>query len=236
LRIGRSELTVLIGENGMGKSTLLRTLSGSIPSLQGEILMKGKNLKLWSKQALAKELAVVWTEPVNIGMIKVEEFVAYGRYPFINWLASLQEEDGIQIKRAIELCGIEHLRKRDFQSISDGEKQKVLIARAIAQNTPLIVLDEPTTHLDLKNTADIFILLKRVCTEFKKSILLSTHKIDMVLQLADKVWLVNKSSVVQDEPKSLMEKGLIQKELLSDNLSCSIVGDSFSFSLNQKGV
>lgn len=233
ISLGQAELLVLIGENGTGKSTLLKTLAGNIPVKEGEILLKGKSLQSWSKQKLAEMLAVVWTESLNIGMLSVEEFVAYGRYPFINWLAQLKEKDKIEIKRAIELCGIEHLKNRDLQSLSDGEKQKVLIARAIAQNTDLIILDEPTTHLDLKSTADIFMLLKKISSEFKKSILISTHKIGMGLQIADKVCLLNSSGLIQDNPKNMIDKGIIQKEMLSENLICNFDGKSFSFQLSK---
>lgn len=203
---------VVIGENGKGKSTFLKTLAADIPALGGRIELFGKELKNWNNQQLSSKIATVWTQKLIVGLISVEEFVAFGRYPFTNWLAKLKAEDREQIEQAMSLCGINHLRKKEFQSLSDGERQKVLIARAISQNTDIIILDEPTTHLDIKNTAEIFYLLKKLSSEHNKTIVLSSHKIEIALQLADQVILITEKAVEQDTAENLIANGRIKEE------------------------
>lgn len=232
LKVQRGEFIVLIGENGKGKSTLLKTLAGNLPALEGAIFLDEKKLSKWNKKQLAEKLAVVWTDSIDIGLISVVDFVAFGRYPFTNWLADMSGKDREVIEQSIQLCGIAELKERDVQSLSDGEKQKVLIARAMAQSTEVIILDEPSTHLDIKNTAEVFLLLKKLSTEYKKSIILSTHKIEMALQIADVIWLMSSSEIIQDTAENLIEKGSIQKELLSDKLIFK--KESNSFHLNIK--
>lgn len=212
VEVHEGEFIAIIGENGKGKSTFLRTLAADLPALNGSIELYGKDIKKWSNREISSRIAAVWTQKPSIGLISVDEFIAFGRYPFTNWLAKLKTEDREQIDQALILCGITDLKKKDIQSLSDGERQKVSIARAIAQNTDIILLDEPTTHLDIKNTAEIFYLLKKLSVEHNKTIVLSTHKIDIGLQLADQVIIITEGIVEQDTAEKLIAKGRIQKE------------------------
>ena len=231
LNVNKGEMLVVLGENGKGKSTLLKTISGNLKSKGGNIFLEDKKLEEWTKEKLAAKIAVVWTENVNIGMLSVEEFIAFGRYPYVNWLANMRRKDLEEIDKAIALCGIESLRKRDLQNLSDGEKQKVLIARAISQNTAIIILDEPTTHLDIKNTAEILLLLKNISQNLNKTIIISTHKVEMGLQVADKVWLMTASKVIQDTPSNILKNGDVEVEFLSKNVSYNKESNSFQLNM-----
>ena len=152
--VDQPKLITLIGRNGQGKSTLLKTLTGLIPAMDGEIFFGEKINKDLSHKEKSKLFSVVLTSPPAINNITVKDFVAYGRYPYTNWLAVKKEEDNWQINQAMELCGITNFAATNIANLSDGERQKVALARAIAQNTPIIFLDEPTSHLDLVNQSD----------------------------------------------------------------------------------
>lgn len=215
IAVGKEVFIAVLGENGRGKSTFLKTIAADLPPLAGSIELFGKFMHEWERPKLSGKLAAVWTGKVNIGLISVEEFIAFGRYPFTNWLAKMRKEDEEYIHLSLEMCGIEHLKTKDLQELSDGERQKVMIARAIAQNTEVIILDEPTTHLDLKNTAEIFNLLKELSRDHGKTVLVSTHKVEIALQIADQVILISENSVVQDTAENLLASGAIEKEFAS---------------------
>lgn len=199
-----SNLIALIGANGIGKSTLLRTLTGIQKPLAGEVLLNNKNITAYSQKELAQNLAVVLTESLPPSNLTVFELVALGRQPYTNWLGSLSPEDLNKVNKAIALTQIEHLRYKKHFEISDGQLQKVLIARALAQDTPLIVLDEPTTHLDLLHKVNLIKLLKQLAAETGKCILYSTHDLDLALQLSDQIVVMTPENVVQDTPKNLI--------------------------------
>ncbi len=191
------ELTCLIGENGAGKSTLLRTLSGFLPPVSGEIDILGKPLKSYRETDLAKVIGVVLTEKNNLQNMTVEELVGMGRSPYTGFWGRLRTEDKEKVAQAIALVGIGELKDRMVQTLSDGERQKVMIAKALAQETPIIFLDEPTAFLDYPSKVEILNLLHRLSSEEGKTIFLSTHDLELALRVADRVWLMTKKGAVQ---------------------------------------
>lgn len=207
LNLKAGKLTALIGANGIGKSTLLRTLTGIQKPLSGKVLLNGKDIHELDHLTLAQNLSVVLTEKLPPSNLTVFELVALGRQPYTNWIGTLTEEDLEKTKEAIELTQIAHLAQKKHYEISDGQLQKVLIARALAQDTPLIILDEPTTHLDLLHKVSVFKLLKKLSQQTQKCILFSTHDIDLAIQLSDEMIIMTPENVVQDDPCNLITKG-----------------------------
>ena len=203
--ISSGELTCLIGENGAGKSTLLRTLSGFLPPLSGEIHIMGKTLKSYRETELAKVIGVVLTEKSNVQNMTVEELVGMGRSPYTGFWGRLRAEDHAKVAEAIDLVGIAELSDRLVQTLSDGERQKVMIAKALAQETPIIFLDEPTAFLDYPSKVEILKLLHKLSSEAGKTIFLSTHDLELALRVADKVWLMTR----QDRLKTGLPEDLV---------------------------
>lgn len=207
LTLEKGKLIALIGANGIGKSTLLRTITGIQKTVSGTVLLNGKNIHEMNALALAKNLSVVLTEKLPPSNLTVFELVALGRQPYTNWIGTLTDEDIEKVNHALKLTQIEHLASKRHYEISDGQLQKVLVARALAQDTPLIILDEPTTHLDLLHKVALFKLLKKLTQETQKCILFSTHDIDMAIQLSDEMIIMTPETVVQDQPCNLISKG-----------------------------
>lgn len=207
LNLVAGKLIALIGANGIGKSTLLRTITGIQHPLQGTVLLNDKNIATYKPLDLAQHLSLVLTEKLPPSNLSVFELVALGRQPYTNWIGTLTQTDIDKVQQALELTQIEHLAQKKHYEISDGQLQKVLIARALAQDTPLIILDEPTTHLDLLHKVSLFKLLKKLTQETNKCILFSTHDIDLAIQLSDEMIIMTPEMVVQDEPCNLISKG-----------------------------
>lgn len=180
------ELTCLLGPNGAGKSTLLKTLTAFIPPIQGDIFIEGKSLKDYSAPELAKVIGVVLTEKLSISNMTVEELISMGRSPYTGFWGKMSEYDKMAVEESINLVNINNLRGRMVQTLSDGERQKVMIAKALAQETPVIFLDEPTAFLDYPSKVEILQLLKRLAIEKDKTVFLSTHDMELALQIADK--------------------------------------------------
>jgi iron complex transport system ATP-binding protein len=219
ISLSQGKLIALIGANGIGKSTLLRTLTGIQMPLKGIVLLKGKKVSEYNAKELAQTLGIVLTESLPPSNLTVFELVALGRQPYTNWLGTLSPEDIEQVNKAIQLTQIEHLiHKRHFE-ISDGQLQKVLIARALAQDTPLIILDEPTTHLDLLHKVNLLRLLKQLTSETGKCILYSTHDLDLALQLSDEMVVMTTGSVTQDTPQNLITNKIFDKLFNDENIS-----------------
>ena len=208
LNLKAGQLTALVGANGIGKSTLLRTLTGIQKPLGGKVILNNKNIQNYHPLALAQNLSLVLTEKLPPSNLTVFELIALGRQPYTNWLGKLSEEDLRKVKGALALTQIEHLAHKKHYEISDGQLQIVLIARALAQDTPLIILDEPTTHLDLPHKVSVFKLLKKLSQETNKCILFSTHDVDLAIQLSDEMIVMTPNHVEQDQPCNLISKGV----------------------------
>jgi iron complex transport system ATP-binding protein len=218
LCLEKGKLIALIGANGIGKSTLLRTITGIQKPLSGIVSLNEKNIHELNPLTLAQNLSVVLTEKLPPSNLTVWELIALGRQPYTNWIGKLTDTDIAKVNEAIALTQIEHLVSKRHFEISDGQLQIVLIARALAQDTPLIILDEPTTHLDLLHKVVLFKLLKKLTQETGKCILFSTHDIDMAIQLSDEMIIMTPETVIQDQPCNLILKGSFNTLFKDDNI------------------
>ena len=218
LNLQEGKLIALIGANGIGKSTLLRTLTGIQKPISGSVILNTKNLNDLDSWTIAQQLSVVLTEKLPPSNLSVFELIALGRQPYTNWIGKLTEIDILKINEAIELTQIAHLSDKKHYEISDGQLQNVLVARALAQDTALIILDEPTTHLDLVHKVSLFKLLKKLTKETNKCILFSTHDIDLAIQLSDEMIIMTPENVVQDEPCNLISKGIFDTLFVDENI------------------
>lgn len=205
------ELTCLIGPNGVGKSTLLRTISGFQPPLEGEIFLHNRPLSTYSPQELAREVSIVLTSKIDIAQLNVTEIVEMGRSPYTNFWGTLSTTDKLIVNDAIQQVGISHLSTRNLQELSDGERQKVMIAKALSQQTDLIILDEPTAFLDFPSKVETLLMLRRLAHEQHKSILLSTHDLELALQLSDCLWLMEPNQLSIGSSQELSRNGCLSK-------------------------
>ena len=188
----RGRLTCLLGENGIGKSTLLKTLSAFQPKMSGTIIVEGRELEQYSEKELARTIGIVLTEKPDVQQMTVRELVEMGRSPYTGFWGTLNDDDQKACEDAMTLVNIDHLKNRMVQTLSDGERQKVMIAKALAQQTPIIYLDEPTAFLDYPSKVDMLLLLSRISREAQKTIFLSTHDLELALQIADTAWLMGR--------------------------------------------
>lgn len=207
LKLDGGLLVGLVGQNGVGKSTLLRTLAGFQKSLSGEIRIKNRSLEKISSEDRSKLISVVLTErPASLNLTTLD-LIQMGRYPYTNWLGNLTPEDDMAIIQAVEDCQLEHVITRRLYELSDGQLQKVLVARALAQDTDLIILDEPTSHLDLRNKVEILDLLRRIATA-GKGVLISTHEISLAAKVCDEFWCMDFDAEIEaDKPDALIRSG-----------------------------
>ena len=202
------ELTCLLGPNGAGKSTLLRTLSAFLPPVKGDISIMGRNLRDYTDKELAKTIGVVLTEKTDLRNMTVYDLIGLGRSPYTGFWGTLHEDDRRVVDEAIEMVGIGPLKDRMIQTLSDGERQKVMIAKALAQQTPVIFLDEPTAFLDFPSKVEIMQLLHVLSRTTGKTIFLSTHDLELALQIADTIWLMDRDKgVVIGTPDKLAKDG-----------------------------
>ena len=235
------ELTCLIGANGIGKSTLLRTLAGFQPPLEGEILINKreilsqetsselsskkvtgisleKPLSQFSAQELAKEIGVVLTSRIDTPQLTIEEIIGIGRSPYTGFWGNLSAKDKQIVATAIQQVGIQHLAHRNICELSDGERQKVMIAKALAQQTRIIILDEPTAFLDFPSKVETLQMLRRLAHEEHKTILLSTHDVELALQLADQIWLMESQHLSIGTPRELADNGSLSRFIERDGI------------------
>lgn len=202
------ELTCLLGANGVGKSTLLRTLSAFQPKLGGSIYIEGREIERFTDGELARTIGVVLTDKPDVQNMTVTELVSFGRSPYTGFWGRCSADDMRIVAEAMELVGIGSLATRLVSTLSDGERQKVMIAKALAQQTPVIYLDEPTAFLDYPSKVDMMQLLHRISREMQKTIFLSTHDVEMALQIADTVWLMSRDSgIAAGTPEDLALDG-----------------------------
>lgn len=227
LDIHLGELTAVIGINGSGKSTLLKTLIGDLPALSGDILLSQKPLSHFSSKHLAEHISIVLSKPVFSNNLKVAEVVALGRHPYTNWLGLLTDEDRKIIKKALALTGLKSRKEALCNELSDGQLQKVFIARALAQNTEIIVLDEPTNHLDLYHKAFVFQLLKKLTRTSGKAVVFATHELNLALQLCDKIILIKEGEALQKTPDQLIKESRLNNLFPEDLIRFDAASKSF---------
>ncbi|WP_192348329.1 ABC transporter ATP-binding protein [Algoriphagus sp. Y33] len=217
------EMTCLLGPNGVGKSTLVKAVLGQLQPFKGEVLLNGKPVLSYAKEVLAKGLSVVLTEPFLPGNMTVGQLVAMGRIPHTNWTGKLTDGDRKVVENALEATKIDYLRDERLSEISDGQRQKALIARALAQDGKVMVLDEPTAHLDLVNRYEIMHLLRDISKSQGKSILVVTHDLEIALETADRFWLLNCGTpLISGLPEDLVISGQINQLLPGENFRFSV--------------
>ena len=219
LHLERGELVCLLGKNGVGKSTLLRTLSKTQHKLGGTIFLENRELSKIDSGELAQKMSLVLTEKIPESQLTVFELVALGRHPYTNWLGKLSSEDHQKVNTAIKQVKLEELAHQNYFELSDGQLQKVMIARALAQDTDLILLDEPTAHLDLHHTIEVFQLLKDLVTNTNKTILISTHEVNLALSLADELWLMHPNKFVSGSTANLIKSQELQNLFPTEQLT-----------------
>ncbi len=214
------ELVTLIGPNGAGKSTLLRTLVGAQPALAGQVHLDGHDLTTLSPRRRAQRLAVVLTEPVDVGLMSVEAVVGLGRIPFRSWLGRDDDRDRAAVGRALADAGVVGLRHRMLSDLSDGERQRVMVARALAQEPAVLVMDEPTAFLDVARRIEFAGLLTRLTAATGVAIILSTHDLGFALRRADQVWLVpGDGTVTASAPEDLAYSGAVADTFAGADMS-----------------
>ena len=204
------QLTCLLGRNGVGKSTLLRTLSAFQPPLGGDVLLFGRPLASYSVGELSRTVGVVLTERTVLTNLTVREIVGFGRNPYLGFWGRLSRADHAIVDGAVAMVGIEALADRMIQTLSDGERQKVMIAKALAQQTPVILLDEPTAFLDFPSKVETMHLLRRLVRETGKTIFLSTHDLELALQMSDRLCLMRENELRVGTLDSLSADGTMQ--------------------------
>ena len=218
------ELTCLLGQNGIGKSTLLRTLSAFQPALGGDILLYNPlsdshaPLTSYTDKDLSRLIGIVLTEKPDVRNMTVDELVGMGRSPYTGFWGTLSDEDHRVVAESVKMVGIEQLQGRMIHTLSDGERQKVMIAKALAQQTPVIYLDEPTAFLDFPSKVEMLQLLRRLAHEQQKTILMSTHDVELALQLADCIWLMEPGMLSVGTPHELAENGVLSRFIEHDGI------------------
>lgn len=229
LALWPGELVCLLGPNGAGKSTLLRTLAGLQPPLGGQLAVSGQQLAALSAPERARQLSIVLTDRIDAGNLTVRELVRLGRHPHTGWLGGLSAHDEAQVQAALEATGTAAFAPRLVNELSDGERQKVLLARALAQDTPVVLLDEPTAHLDLPNRVALMRLLHRLARQTGKAILLSTHELDLALQAADRVWLLPATGALRTgTPEDLVLSGDFAAAFVHEGLAFDAATGTFA--------
>lgn len=218
LQLLPGEMLALIGPNGCGKSTLLRTLCGLQAPLSGLVRIGDRDLANISTQEKAALFALVLTEAVQITYCTVKQLVELGRYPHTGAWGRLNDEDHRQVKQALERVHLTHLAHRFLTELSDGERQRAMVAKALAQDTPLIFLDEPTAHLDLTNKVELMVLLRDLARDTGKTVLLSTHELDLALRLSNRIWLMKPQAggIETGRPADLVAKQSLQEIFKND--------------------
>ena len=216
LSLQKGQFVAVLGENGIGKSTLLRTLTGVQVPLNGRVLINHKELKNYSSHQLAQKISVVLTEHLPESQLTVFELVALGRQPYTNWVGKLEEYDIEKVLWALDQTDTRAFARKHFYELSDGQLQRVLIARALAQDTEIIMLDEPTAHLDMHHTIKIFQLLSRLTKETQKTIIITSHEVNLAIQSADHIVLMHRNSIDSGHREELIARNAFAHLFPSD--------------------
>jgi iron complex transport system ATP-binding protein len=211
LSVNQPELIAIIGKNGVGKSTLLRTLAGLQPALSGSYAINGKQRHSYTPLQWAQMIAVVLTEVPQHNDFTVYEMVAFGRQTYTNWLDQHTISDKEKIQEALEITHIWELSQKRFAELSDGQRQKVMIARALAQDTPIIMLDEPTVHLDIHHSMEMFVLFQKLVQKHQKTVILTTHEIGLSVKLADVLWVIDQGKIFTDKTQQIVQNHIISQ-------------------------
>ncbi|HEX2908498.1 MAG TPA: ABC transporter ATP-binding protein [Phototrophicaceae bacterium] len=231
------ELVCLIGPNGAGKSTLMRTLAGMQPPLSGSITLMGADLPTLTPRELAQHLSIVLTERVDVGILPAYALVALGRYPYTDWTGNLSPDDEAVIQWAIKAVGATDLAARSVDELSDGERQKIMIARALAQEPDVMLLDEPTAFLDLPRRAEMMQLLRHLARDTHRAVLLSTHDLDLALRSADQIWLLPKGGNLQaGAPEDLILSGAFEAAFRAEGVTFDAYTGAFRMNTPPAGV
>ena len=227
------DFVCLLGPNGAGKSTLMRTLAGMQPSLHGRVRLAGADIAEMSATEVAQALSVVLTDRISVGAMTVRDLVGLGRYPHTDWIGRFGDEDEQAVSWAIRVARAEKLEHRNVAELSDGERQKVMIARALAQQPDLMIMDEPTAFLDLPRRVEIMALLRNLAHTTRKAILLSTHDLDLALRCADRIYLLPSEGALQSgAPEDLVLNGAFEGAFQSDGVRFD--ADTGAFRLTQE--
>ena len=219
IQLHKGEFVGILGKNGIGKSTLLRTLTGVQEAISGEVFIQGKSIQSYNLKELSSLMSLVLTERLPESQLTVYELVALGRQPYTNWIGRLEKKDIEIINLALEETETMSLANKHFYELSDGQLQRVLIARALAQDTPIILLDEPTAHLDMHHTIKIFKLLKKLSKETNKTIIITTHEVNLAIKSADQLILLTDKEVVAGNKKVLIESNSFDHLFSSENIN-----------------
>ena len=237
LELRQGEFVCLVGPNGAGKSTLLRTLTGLLPALAGEIYLDNKPISRFSRKELAQKLGVVLTTPVEVGAMTVRELVSMGRFPYTGLFDRMSDHDWHVVDAALVMVGIKDFGNRMVHKLSDGERQRVMIARALAQEPQVLVLDEPTAYLDLPGRVAVMSLLHELARDHGKTILTSTHDLDQALRSADKLWVMAPNGKVTcGAPEDLALSGEFQLAFDGDRVRFDSIQGLFSQKEENEGV
>lgn len=217
--LSEGDFVCLLGPNGCGKSTLLKTLSGLQRSIHGEVIVQNILLSNYKPKELSKVVSVVLTDNSKLNGMNVYDVVSMGRSPYTGFWGQLKENDHAMVDKCLQWVGITELKGRQMGELSDGERQKVMIAKSIAQETPIILLDEPTAFLDYPSKVSIMMMLHRLAKSKNKTILLSTHDIENALQISDKIWLLEEEQgLISGIPEDLCREGYIDKFFVTDGV------------------
>ncbi len=230
------ELVCLIGANGSGKSTLIRTLGGIQMPVSGKVYIGTREIHQLTNAEKSKLLSIVLTDNTAVGNITISEIVALGRYNYTNWLGTLGGNDRERILESIHKVGLKDFENRRFGTLSDGEKQRVFIAKGLASDAPLMLLDEPTAHLDIPNKVSILSLLRQLTRESLCSVLVATHELDLALKLADEIWLLlPDQTIYKGTPEELIFSGILNKVFGNELLRFDARSGNFTMNTNPTG-
>ena len=229
------ELIAVIGRNGIGKSTLLRTLTGLQQPHGGNIFYSGKNISEYSRMELAQNVGYISTEIVKVNNMSVYDLVALGRYPHTNWIGNIEKKDHEVIMDALEKTSMVSFRRKFVSELSDGERQKAMIARILAQDTGIMIMDEPTAFLDVASKYEILHLMSILSRDSDKTIIFSTHDLQMAIGQSDKVWLILDDKLIEGAPEDLMLAGAFDHLFDSSTVLFNSEDGTFSFRSETKG-
>ena len=235
LSAGRGEMIALIGKNGIGKSTLLRTIAGLQPSLGGDITYSGRSIREYSRTDLARTIGYISTEIVKVTNMRVYDLVALGRFPYTNWFGKIDERNHEIITDSIEKTGMSLLSLRYISELSDGERQKAMIARILAQDTGIMVMDEPTAFLDIGSKFEILHLMHLLSQKNGKTIIFSTHDLNVALSQADKICLIMDNGILEGAPEDLMLQGAFDHLFDSSTVEYNSEHGTYSFKSESRG-